>query len=177
MRLLISWRPGQGCLCPIWRCACADNSVLTDVTLRALGKACRELNHLYIAGCYRVSDQGMKAIANLKKLKVLNIADCTRWGSWGEGCEVGTEGKGEGAGGGCADGVWLSRISDTGVRYIIENSPGPQLRELNLTNLTKIGDVTLLRISQKWVLRPCHRVLWKTTPISPPPQLQVLDMP
>lgn len=68
---------------------------------------------------------------------------------------VGTEGKGEGAGvelegkGGCADGVWLSRISDTGVRYIIENSPGPQLRELNLTNLTKIGDVTLLRISQK----------------------------
>lgn len=48
----------------------------------------------------------------------------------------------------------IPRVSDTGVRYVIENSSGAQLRELNLTNLTKIGDVTLLRIAQTYV--QCH---------------------
>ena len=58
--------------------SCADNLVITDVTLRALGKACRELTHVYIAGCSRISDQGLRALSNLKKLQVLNVADCTK---------------------------------------------------------------------------------------------------
>lgn len=40
------------------------------------------------------------------------------------------------------------RVSDAGVRFVIENSPGSQLRELNLTNCSKISDVTILRMSQ-----------------------------
>ena len=40
------------------------------------------------------------------------------------------------------------RVSDTGVRYVLESASGANLKELNLTNLTKVGDVTLLRISQ-----------------------------
>lgn len=59
-------------------CAVSDNSVLTDVTLRGLVKDCKELNHLHLAGCSRVTDQGLKALSFLKKLQVLNIADCTR---------------------------------------------------------------------------------------------------
>lgn len=55
-----------------------DNTALTDVTLRAFGKACRDLSHLYLAGCSRVSDQGLRALGSLRKLQVLNIADCTR---------------------------------------------------------------------------------------------------
>lgn len=134
-----------------------DNSVISDVTLRALGKACRELQHVYLAGCSRITDQGLRALGSLRKLQVLNIADCTR-------SEEGDP--------------WLhryltlsflllnthsspphtpplppphtySRVSDAGVRYIIENAPGPQLQELNLTNCIKISDVTLLRMSQK----------------------------
>lgn len=95
-----------------------NNNFLTDLTLRAFGK-CKELNHLYLAGCSKITDQGMRALAHLKKLQVLNVADCVR-------------------------------ISDAGVRYVIDHPPGlgPNLKELNLTNLTKIGDVTLLRISQ-----------------------------
>lgn len=115
-----------------------DNHVLTDATLRAFGKACRDLNHLYVAGCSRISDQGMRGLANLKKLQVLNVADCVRY-TFGSGQD------------------WCvptppppsPRITDTGVRHVIENSPGSILRELNLTNLVKISDVTLLRISQQ----------------------------
>lgn len=148
--------------------------MISDVTLRALGKACRELQHVYLAGCSRITDQGLRALGSLRKLQVLNIADCTR-----------SEERDP----------WLhhylilsfplhtpahtppspfhtpthtpqhtpsfpsllpspsphtySRVSDAGVRYIIENAPGPQLQELNLTNCIKISDVTLLRMSQK----------------------------
>ena len=56
-----------------------DNTALSDVTLRAFGKACRDLSHLYLAGCSRVSDQGLRALGSLRKLQVLNIADCTRY--------------------------------------------------------------------------------------------------
>ena len=55
-----------------------DNPVLTDVSLRAIGKACRELNHLYIAGCLKVTDNGLKGLSHLKKLKTLNVADCVK---------------------------------------------------------------------------------------------------
>lgn len=40
------------------------------------------------------------------------------------------------------------RVSDSGVRHIIDGSSKAQLRELNFTNLIKLSDVTLLRISQ-----------------------------
>ena len=45
------------------------------------------------------------------------------------------------------------RVSDAGVRYIVENAPGSQLRELNLTNCLKISDVSLLRMSQRSVFQ------------------------
>ena len=56
----------------------ADNTCLGDGTLRSMGRDCRELNHLYLAGCSRVTDQGMKGLASLKRLQVLNVADCVR---------------------------------------------------------------------------------------------------
>lgn len=53
-----------------------DNRLASDVMLRALSKACRDLQLLYVAGCTRISDHGMKFLGNLKKLKCINIADC-----------------------------------------------------------------------------------------------------
>ena len=47
------------------------------------------------------------------------------------------------------------RVSDAGVRHIIESTAGSHLRELNLTNCVKISDVTLLRMSQRWVHGCC----------------------
>ncbi len=56
----------------------ADNTTLTDATLRSLAKVCRDISHLYLAGCSRITDQGLRALGSLRKLQVLNIADCTR---------------------------------------------------------------------------------------------------
>ena len=41
------------------------------------------------------------------------------------------------------------RVSDAGIRYLIEGLSGYLLKELNVTNCAKISDVTLLRISQQ----------------------------
>ena len=43
------------------------------------------------------------------------------------------------------------RVSDAGIRYIVENVSGSIIKELNLTNCAKISDVTPLRISQQLV--------------------------
>ena len=48
--------------------------------------------------------------------------------------------------------IYYSRVSDAGVRFVIESAPGSQLRELNLTNCSKLSDVTILRMSQRWAL-------------------------
>ena len=45
--------------------------------------------------------------------------------------------------------IFPSRVSDAGIRYLIEGFSGHLLRELNVTNCSKISDVTLLRISQQ----------------------------
>ena len=64
--------------CPVSPPTPPDDSMLTDNALRSLGRACRDLQHVYVAGCSRVSDQGVKALSHLKKLQVLNIADCNK---------------------------------------------------------------------------------------------------
>lgn len=43
------------------------------------------------------------------------------------------------------------RISDSGVRQLVEGPSGPKLRELNLTNCVRVSDVSLLRIAQRLV--------------------------
>ena len=43
------------------------------------------------------------------------------------------------------------RLSDTGLRYIVEGHSGPKLRELNLTNCLRVSDVSVLRIVQRYV--------------------------
>ncbi|XP_068132322.1 F-box and leucine-rich repeat protein 13 isoform X2 [Hyperolius riggenbachi] len=45
------------------------------------------------------------------------------------------------------------RISDPGVRQVLEGPSGSKLRELNLTNCLRVSDLSLLRIAQK-----CHNL-------------------
>ena len=108
---------------------------MSDVALRALARACKDLQVLYLAGCSRVTDQGLKALSHVKKMRVLNIADCSRYVSlrWVYMYFLPS----------------LCRVSDAGIRYIVEGPAGLALHELNLTNCAKISDVTPLRISQK----------------------------
>ncbi|KAM9313239.1 F-box and leucine-rich repeat protein 13 [Gastrophryne carolinensis] len=45
------------------------------------------------------------------------------------------------------------RISDPGVRQVVEGPSGSKIRELNLTNCLRVSDLSLLRIAQK-----CHNL-------------------
>lgn len=56
----------------------SDNPAVTDISLKALGKACRNLECISIAGCSRVTDHGLKGLNSLKSLISLNVADCVR---------------------------------------------------------------------------------------------------
>ena len=47
--------------------------------------------------------------------------------------------------------TFSSRVTDLGVRHIIESASGTSIQELNVTNCFKVSDVTLLRISQRCV--------------------------
>lgn len=41
----------------------------------------------------------------------------------------------------------LHRVSDLGVRYIVEGAYSSELKELNLTNCIKLSDISLLRLT------------------------------
>ena len=43
----------------------------------------------------------------------------------------------------------LCRITDTGVRYIVESACGYRLQELNLTNCVRVGDIALVNIHKR----------------------------
>ncbi|XP_053572511.1 dynein regulatory complex subunit 6 [Bombina bombina] len=47
------------------------------------------------------------------------------------------------------------RISDPGVRQVLEGPSGAKIRELNLTNCVRVSDLSLLRIAQK-----CHSLTY-----------------
>lgn len=112
-----------------------DNMLISDMSLRALGKVCRDLRHVYLAGCSRITDHGLKSLGTLKQLQMINIADCIRYGIW----HVSRLHQSS------------SRVTDLGVRHIIESVSGTSIQELNVTNCFKVSDVTLLRISQRCV--------------------------
>jgi len=108
--------------------------MLTDMSLRALGKVCRDLRQVYIAGCSRITDHGMKALGTLRQLQMVNVADCIRY-SIQQSLYINY--------------YYYFRITDLGVRHIIESASGTSIHELNVTNCFKVSDVTLLRISQR----------------------------
>ncbi|XP_053320247.1 dynein regulatory complex subunit 6 [Spea bombifrons] len=98
------------------------NNRITDASIKALSKSCPNLNHIYLADCQKITDASLKAVATLKNITVLNVADCIR-------------------------------ISDPGVRQILEGPSGAKIQELNLTNCLRVSDLSLLRIAQK-----CHNL-------------------
>ena len=109
--------------------------MISDMSLRALGKVCRDLRQVYLAGCSRITDHGMKALGTLRQLQMLNIADCIRYSLYATSIYGNKD--------------YTLRVTDLGVRHIIESVSGASIHELNVTNCFKVSDVTLLRISQR----------------------------
>ncbi|PAA84675.1 hypothetical protein BOX15_Mlig000941g5, partial [Macrostomum lignano] len=54
------------------------NDIITDAAFGHLGRRCPELHQLCVADCVRVTDQALKAIGQLRYIRVLNLADCVR---------------------------------------------------------------------------------------------------
>ncbi|KAG8577140.1 hypothetical protein GDO81_010077 [Engystomops pustulosus] len=98
------------------------NSRITDASIKAISRSSPNLSHIYVADCQKITDISLKALASLKNITVLNVADCIR-------------------------------ISDPGVRQVVEGPSGNKIRELNLTNCLRVSDLSLLRIAQK-----CHNL-------------------
>ena len=51
----------------------------------------------------------------------------------------------------CKEIIWINllRLSDTGIRYLVEGASSSKLRELNLTNCIRVSDVSMLRLAQR----------------------------
>jgi len=54
------------------------NQRISDVSMRAFGLHCPNLEHIYIADCQRLTDLALKSISMCKFLTVANFADCVR---------------------------------------------------------------------------------------------------
>ncbi|XP_030072401.1 F-box and leucine-rich repeat protein 13 [Microcaecilia unicolor] len=54
------------------------NNWITDSSLKSFSKHCLHLSHIYVADCQKITDHGLKALASMKNILVLNVADCIR---------------------------------------------------------------------------------------------------
>nr|XP_033815510.1 dynein regulatory complex subunit 6 isoform X2 [Geotrypetes seraphini] len=54
------------------------NNWITDSSFKSFSKQCLHLSHIYVADCQKITDHGLKALASMKNILVLNVADCIR---------------------------------------------------------------------------------------------------
>ncbi|XP_021365051.1 F-box/LRR-repeat protein 13-like isoform X4 [Mizuhopecten yessoensis] len=118
--------------------------LLTDESFRRLAQR-GKLKKLRIEGNHRISDQSLKVIGkNCTQLEHIYVADCQKLTDLSLKalsncknlvvCNV-------------ADVV---RVTDSGVKGLVEGPATQKIRELNLTNCIRVGDMSLI------ALRKCH---------------------
>lgn len=144
------------CLAPIsTRCiklhtlSFLGSPLLSDEAFRKLAIN-KNLKKLKIEGNQRISDLSLKVIGLMcPNLEHLYIADCQRLTDAAlkslTSCRFLTVAN-------FADCV---RISDKGVRQLVEGPCGPKLRELNLTNCIRVGDIAMVNIHKR-----CHNMTY-----------------
>ncbi|KAM8972109.1 F-box and leucine-rich repeat protein 13 [Pelodytes ibericus] len=120
---------------------------LSDAAFKILAQG-RKLVKIRIEGNHRITDASIKAISkSCPNLKHIYLADCQKI----------TDAALKAISAlknitvlNVADCI---RISDPGVRQVLEGTSGNKIRELNLTNCLRVSDLSLLRIAQK-----CHNI-------------------
>ncbi|XP_055882986.1 dynein regulatory complex subunit 6-like isoform X2 [Biomphalaria glabrata] len=123
--------------------------LLTDESLKRLAHN-KSLQVLKIDGNNRISDSSMKVIGRLcPDLRHVYLADCQRL--------TDTTLKSLSS---CKNLVVLNmadcvRISDTGIRHFTEGAAAGKLRELNLTNCVRLGDMAMVNLHKK-----CHNLTY-----------------
>lgn len=125
------------------------SSIITDSSMKFIASS-RKLQVLKIEGNNRLTDASVKTLVRLSPdIRYLYFVDMQRITDMS--LKILSQ---------CRNLQVLNladcvRLSDTGVRYLVEGFSAAKLRELNLTNCIRVSDVSLLRISQK-----CHSLAY-----------------
>ena len=137
------------------------NQKITDASFKMIGKYCHELRHLYMVDCQKITDVTLKALTQCRNLTVVNLADCVRWAfitelySYIVFYTLKTLNPSVLMDKTRHISKVVSRITDTGVRYLVESACGNKIQELNLTNCVRVGDIALVNIHKR-----CHNLAY-----------------
>lgn len=118
--------------------------LLTDESFRRLAQR-GKLKKLRIEGNHRISDQSLKVIGkNCSQLEHIYVGDCQKL------TDVSLKALSN-----CKNLVVCNvadvvRVTDSGVKGLVEGPATQKIRELNLTNCIRVGDMSLI------ALRKCH---------------------
>ncbi len=150
-----------------------DMFTLDDLCLQEVTANCHNLKQVSLLGSTSITDEGLKTLSTSKKLQKLKvdsnqkISDAT-FKALGRGCgdlrhlymvdcqnitDQSLKSLSH-----CRNLNVLNladcvRISDTGIRYIVDSSCGGKIRELNLTNCVRVGDIAIVNIHKR-----CHNL-------------------
>lgn len=119
-------------------------SSLTDLAFNHIAENLPHLTTLCVEGNHNITGASIKMVGRgCPDLVYLFIIDCIRM------CDIGLKGFSGTRGLRVINLADCIRISDHGVRNVVDGPSGPHLRELNLTNCLRVGDTTLFRIAQR----------------------------
>ncbi|XP_073429739.1 F-box and leucine-rich repeat protein 13 [Dendrobates tinctorius] len=120
---------------------------LSDAAFKILAQG-RKLVKIRIEGNSRITDGSIKAISRSSpNLNHIYIADCQKI------TDISLKNLASLKNIAVLNVADCIRISDPGVRQVVEGPSGNKIRELNLTNCLRVSDLSLLRIAQK-----CHNL-------------------
>ncbi|KAM4037567.1 F-box and leucine-rich repeat protein 13 isoform 1-T1 [Anomaloglossus baeobatrachus] len=120
---------------------------LSDATFKMLAQG-RKLVKISIEGNSRITDGSIKAISRSSpNLNHIYVADCQKI------TDISLKTLASLKNIAVLNVADCIRISDPGVRQVVEGPSGNKIRELNLTNCLRVSDLSLLRIAQK-----CHNL-------------------
>ncbi|XP_036374403.1 dynein regulatory complex subunit 6 [Megalops cyprinoides] len=120
-----------------------DAPHLSDSALRGIAEACK-LRRIGVEGNNRITDAGWKAVCRSSPcLRHIHAVDCR-----------GLTDVSMRAIGSLKSLISLNvadcvRVSDVGLRWLVDGPSGPRIQELDLSSCVRVGDSSLMRIVQK----------------------------
>ncbi|XP_078659476.1 F-box and leucine-rich repeat protein 13-like isoform X2 [Branchiostoma floridae x Branchiostoma belcheri] len=130
--------------CQSIRALCLLGSAnLSDTAFKALAQH-RRLQKLRVEGNNRITDSVVKTLVKLcHQMNHVYLADCPRL------TDISLKNLAMLKNISVLNVADCIRLSDSGVRQVVEGPSGARIREMNLTNCVRVSDVSLLRIAQK----------------------------
>ncbi|MBN3298363.1 DRC6 protein, partial [Amia calva] len=120
-----------------------DSPHLSDNAFRAVAEECK-LKQIKIEGNDRMTDTSWRAFCKTSpSLSHIYAADCPKM------TDISLKAMGSLKNLTVLNVADCIRLSDSGVKYLVEGPSAGKIRELNLTNCVRVSDVSLLRMAQR----------------------------